>query len=124
MHSLVTVRTAGTIAGRAVPLYPNVSTVGGRIIKPRSRNLAVRASFDTTDSRSQINAMLTDRRKAISDSIRVVPHFPKQGIMFQDISTLLLDPIAFQYCIEDFVEHYRDQQIDAVAGVQLLASLT
>ena len=60
--------------------------------------------------------MLEDRRKVISDSIRVVPHFPKEGIMFQDITTLLLNPTAFQYSIEDFVEHYRDQKVEAIAG--------
>ena len=60
--------------------------------------------------------MRDDRRKAISDSIRIVPHFPKHGIMFQDITTLLLDPIAFQYSIDDFIEHFRDQQIDVIAG--------
>lgn len=62
--------------------------------------------------------MRDDRRKAISDSIRIVPHFPKHGIMFQDITTLLLDPIAFQYSIDDFIEHFRDQQIDVIAGFE------
>ncbi|KAK9805117.1 hypothetical protein WJX73_010617 [Symbiochloris irregularis] len=62
--------------------------------------------------------MLEERRKVISDSIRVVPHFPKEGIMFQDITTLLLNPIAFQYSIEDFVEQYRDQQVEVVAGFE------
>lgn len=60
--------------------------------------------------------MLEERKRVISDSIRVVPDFPKKGIQFQDISTLLLDPIAFQYCIDDFVEHFRGRQVDAIAG--------
>ena len=67
-------------------------------------------------TQEQIGAMLEERRKAVSDSIRVIPHFPKEGIMFQDITTLLLDPIAFQYSIEDFVQRFRDQQVDVVAG--------
>ena len=32
------------------------------------------------------------KREYISNSIRVIPHFPKEGIMFQDVTTLLLDP--------------------------------
>ena len=35
------------------------------------------------------------RRAQIAASIRVIPDFPKKGIMFQDVSTLLLDPAAF-----------------------------
>ncbi|XP_025012835.1 adenine phosphoribosyltransferase 2 isoform X2 [Ricinus communis] len=58
------------------------------------------------------------RLKAISDAIRVVPHFPKQGIMFQDITTLLLDPKAFKYTVDIFVDRYRDMDISVVAGVE------
>lgn len=36
--------------------------------------------------------MLEERRKRISDSIRQVPDFPKKGILFHDVTTLLLDP--------------------------------
>ena len=37
-------------------------------------------------------SMLEERRKRISDSIRQVPDFPKKGILFHDVTTLLLDP--------------------------------
>jgi len=57
-----------------------------------------------------------DRILAISNSIRVIPHFPKQGIMFQDVTTLMLDPVAFQHSIDLFYEHYKDHNIDVVAG--------
>ncbi|XP_020213073.1 adenine phosphoribosyltransferase 5 isoform X2 [Cajanus cajan] len=56
------------------------------------------------------------RLQAISEAIRVVPHFPKQGIMFQDITTLLLDPKAFKDTVDIFVDHYRDMDISVVAG--------
>ncbi|GKE49679.1 adenine phosphoribosyltransferase 5-like protein isoform X2, partial [Tanacetum coccineum] len=55
------------------------------------------------------------RIKAISDAIRVVPHFPKEGIMFQDITTLLLDQKAFKYTVDIFVDRYRDKKISVVA---------
>ncbi|KAE8699396.1 Adenine phosphoribosyltransferase 3 [Hibiscus syriacus] len=48
------------------------------------------------------------RLKAISEAIRVVPHFPKPGIMFQDITTLLLDHKAFKDTVDIFVDRYRD----------------
>lgn len=58
------------------------------------------------------------RLQAISEAIRVVPHFPKHGIMFQDITTLLLDPQAFKHTIDIFVDRYRDMNISVVAGVE------
>ncbi|OWM69617.1 adenine phosphoribosyltransferase 2 [Punica granatum] len=58
------------------------------------------------------------RLKAISDAIRVIPHFPKHGIMFQDITTLLLNPKAFKDVIDIFVERYRHMDISVVAGVE------
>ncbi|KAG4382606.1 hypothetical protein GLYMA_14G115700v4 [Glycine max] len=56
------------------------------------------------------------RLQAISQAIRVVPHFPKQGIMFQDITTLLLDHSAFKDVVDIFVDRYRDMDISVVAG--------
>ncbi|XP_047157086.1 adenine phosphoribosyltransferase 5-like isoform X3 [Vigna umbellata] len=58
------------------------------------------------------------RLQAISQAIRVVPHFPKQGIMFQDITTLLLDHNAFKDTVDIFVDRYRDMDISVVAGVE------
>lgn len=54
----------------------------------------------------------------IASSIRLIPDFPKPGIMFQDITTLLLDHKAFQDCIDIFVERYKDKNISVVAGVE------
>ncbi|CAL0319036.1 unnamed protein product [Lupinus luteus] len=58
------------------------------------------------------------RLARISSAIRVIPNFPKPGIMFQDITTLLLDTKAFKDTIDLFVERYRDQNISVVAGVE------
>ena len=91
-------------------------------IRKQHRTVTLLALTDSekAGTQGQLAAMLEDKRKVISDSIRVVPDFPKQGIMFQDITTLILDPIAFQYCIEDFVDHFRDQQVDVIAGIAIL----
>ncbi|KAI5655669.1 hypothetical protein M9H77_32856 [Catharanthus roseus] len=58
------------------------------------------------------------RVHAIQSRIRVVPDFPKKGIMFQDITTLLLDPKAFKDTIDLFVERYRGKNISVVAGIE------
>ncbi|KAK6912227.1 Phosphoribosyltransferase domain [Dillenia turbinata] len=63
------------------------------------------------------NGLLGDPRlKGISEAIRVVPHFPKPGIMFQDITTLLLNHKAFKDTVDIFVDRYRGMNISVVAG--------
>ncbi|XP_052139175.1 adenine phosphoribosyltransferase 1-like [Oryza glaberrima] len=54
----------------------------------------------------------------IASTIRVIPDFPKPGIMFQDITTMLLKPDAFRDTIELFVERYKDKGITVIAGVE------
>ncbi|KAJ8555630.1 hypothetical protein K7X08_013126 [Anisodus acutangulus] len=58
------------------------------------------------------------RIRAIQSRIRVVPNFPKPGIMFQDITTLLLDPKAFKDTTNLFVERYKGKNISVVAGIE------
>ncbi|KAF8027082.1 hypothetical protein BT93_E0106 [Corymbia citriodora subsp. variegata] len=58
------------------------------------------------------------RMNGIKSKIRVVPDFPKPGIMFQDITTLLLDSKAFKDTIDLFVERYKDKNISVVAGIE------
>ena len=53
----------------------------------------------------------------IKSRIRTVPHWPKHGIMFRDITTLLKDPVGLQLCLDDFVKKYRDEKIDVVVGI-------
>jgi len=50
--------------------------------------------------------------------IRTIPDFPKPGIQFRDITTLLVDPQAFNDVVERFVKHYQDEQIDLVVGIE------
>ncbi|GAY45863.1 Adenine phosphoribosyltransferase 5 [Citrus sinensis] len=58
------------------------------------------------------------RLQGISKAIRVVPDFPIPGIMFQDITTLLLDHKAFKDTVDIFVDRYRDMGISVVAGIE------
>ena len=50
--------------------------------------------------------------------IREVPDFPKPGILFYDITTLLKDGGGFRAVIDGLKEHYRDAHVDAVLGVE------
>ncbi|KAH9607146.1 hypothetical protein KSS87_005071 [Heliosperma pusillum] len=58
------------------------------------------------------------RLSYINNKIRVVPNFPKPGIMFQDITTLCLDPKAFKDTVDLFVERYKNKNISVVAGIE------
>ena len=50
--------------------------------------------------------------------IRNVPDFPKPGVQFKDITTLLLNSEAFQFTVNCFVEHYRSMEIDAIVSIE------
>lgn len=50
--------------------------------------------------------------------IREVPDFPKPGILFYDITTLLKDSAALRKVIDSFGEYYRDVGADVVAGIE------
>ncbi len=50
--------------------------------------------------------------------IREVPDFPKPGILFYDITTLLKDRLGFARLIDALTEHYLDQNIDLVLGIE------
>ncbi|MHB8388456.1 MAG: adenine phosphoribosyltransferase [Acidobacteriaceae bacterium] len=55
---------------------------------------------------------------SIKSHIRTVPHYPKQGVMFRDITTLLKDPVAFRVTINEMVTRYTGAKIDRVAGIE------
>ena len=50
--------------------------------------------------------------------IRTVPDFPKPGILFYDITTLLKDPAGFAQLIDSFAAHYIARDIDIVLGTE------
>lgn len=50
--------------------------------------------------------------------IREIPDFPKPGILFYDITTLLKDPAAFKEAIELMVEPFRGTEVDVVVGME------
>ncbi len=50
--------------------------------------------------------------------IREVPDFPKPGVLFYDITTLLKDKCGFRAVIDGLKYHYRDAQVDVVLGIE------
>ena len=54
----------------------------------------------------------------LSSKIRDVPDFPKKGILFKDITTLLRDPEAFRLAIDGLVERVKESNVDVVVGVE------
>jgi len=54
----------------------------------------------------------------IKSRIRTIPHYPREGIMFRDITTLLKDPVGLRTTIEEIVQRYRTEKIDKVAGIE------
>jgi adenine phosphoribosyltransferase len=54
----------------------------------------------------------------LDDYIRKVPDFPQKGVLFYDITSILMEPKAFKYCIESMAELYRGKRIDAIAAIE------
>lgn len=50
--------------------------------------------------------------------IRSVPDFPKKGIVFRDITTLLKDKDALAYAVDQLYERYKDKKISKVVGIE------
>ena len=54
----------------------------------------------------------------IKSHIRTIPHYPKQGVMYRDITTLLKDSVSFRATINELVKRYTGAKIDVVAAVE------
>ncbi|MEK6734713.1 MAG: adenine phosphoribosyltransferase [Pseudomonadota bacterium] len=54
----------------------------------------------------------------IKSRIRTIPNFPKPGIMFRDITTLLKDKAGFEKISNIFYNRYKNKKIDVIAGIE------
>tara|TARA_Y100000310_G_scaffold283071_1_gene304792 strand:+ start:343 stop:867 length:525 start_codon:yes stop_codon:yes gene_type:complete len=54
----------------------------------------------------------------LKSKIRTVPHWPIEGVMFRDITTLLQDPEAFKQVCDELYDRYKDEQIDVIVGIE------
>ncbi len=54
----------------------------------------------------------------IKSRIRTIPDYPKPGIMFRDITTLLVDSLGFRKTVDELVQPFTGNRIDKVAGIE------
>jgi adenine phosphoribosyltransferase len=54
----------------------------------------------------------------IKSRIRTIPHYPKEGIMFRDITTLLKDPVGLRVTVHELANRYTGMRIDKVACIE------
>lgn len=60
----------------------------------------------------------SEDKKKLLDSIREIPNFPKDGILFRDITTLLNNKMAFKLLIDHLEDRYKSYDIDFIAGIE------
>ena len=54
----------------------------------------------------------------LKDYIRSIPNYPKKGILFRDITTLIKDADAFEECINQIIERSKKYKIDKIAAIE------
>jgi adenine phosphoribosyltransferase len=60
----------------------------------------------------------TDLDSDLRDTIRTIPDYPKPGIMFRDITTLLGNARAFRRAVDELVQPWAGMKIDKIAGIE------
>lgn len=58
------------------------------------------------------------KKSQLKDHIRDIPDFPKEGIIFKDITTLLKDKDAFKKSVDLMAKKFRNKEIDLVVGIE------
>ncbi|TEY00924.1 adenine phosphoribosyltransferase [Campylobacter sp. US33a] len=59
-----------------------------------------------------------EEKKYLLDSIRIVPNFPKEGIIFRDITTLLSNKKALEFLLSHLAERYKYMNLDFITGIE------
>jgi adenine phosphoribosyltransferase len=66
-----------------------------------------------------VNALAEARlMEQLKKLIREVPDYPKPGILFYDLTTLLKDPRGFHTLVDQMCTHYADRRVDVVVGIE------
>src|SRR5262249_61119447 len=104
-------------------LRPKLDAVAGRILNGQGKRCAAceipdilptRIPFPQHENAMTSPALEFDLRAAI----RTIPDYPKPGIMFRDITTLLGNARAFRRAVDELVQPWAGMKIDKVAGMQ------
>ena len=59
-----------------------------------------------------------DELKYVRDHVRIIPDFPKKGIMFLDITTAVKDAQALQYMTDFMYDKFKNEKVDYIAGIE------
>ena len=104
----------------------NVEKVTGLLIgvipkinQPTSQSLNSQPNLSQSDSSSTSN-----RLKTIKSKIKTYPDWPKQGIMFRDINSLLNDSEGLQLMMTELIDRYKDVDFDTVVGIESRGFIT
>jgi adenine phosphoribosyltransferase len=54
----------------------------------------------------------------VKSRIRTISHYPRHGIQFRDITTLLQDPVGFRIAIDELAARYAGRKIDKIVGIE------
>src|SRR5918993_3835911 len=61
---------------------------------------------------------MTSVAERVGNSLRVIPDYPKPGILFQDITPVLADGVLFQETITEMIRPFRNQRVTHVLGIE------
>lgn len=81
------------------------------LVSPGYKELRVSAAL-------RESSLLMGSNMNFADAIRTIPDYPKKGIMFRDITTLLGNARAFRAAVDALVQPYAGVKIDKVAGIE------
>ena len=56
--------------------------------------------------------------KQLQEYITEIPDFPKKGIIFRDITTVLTNPDGFRLAVDEFMRILEDTEFDLIAGIE------
>ena len=111
--------TFGAIASRRIrlpkPVLEHVDRCGRLATRPRPLAPVPPRRRRSRHHRRSPNPMSAETLRA---KIREIPDFPKPGILFYDITTVLKEPAAYKEAIDLMLEPYRGEQIDLVVGME------
>ena len=59
-----------------------------------------------------------EKKFNLDSAIRKIPDFPKKGILFYDITSVIANPESFRFCVDSMIQRYETEKIDAVAAIE------
>ena len=74
--------------------------------------------FPLTTGGATFYSIEMNKLDALDRAIRRVPNFPKPGVLFYDITGILITPNVFAHCVKEMTALCRHKKIDAVAGIE------